>query len=788
MRFKTRYRLDRLVRTDRLRSLFDAVDEEANEPVTVEVFQPEEGQRGSVLERVEAGAPELVALASPELVRLLDFGGLPDRTIVLVHEYHGLHDLRARRKHGQLRVEEVVVVVASILRALSPPHAQGLVHRDLRPEHIRVELGADGRVTRARVAGFGVSHLVAGSEQLVLGGKPLGDPRYMAPEQFMSGVTPRADVYAIAMLAYEMLCGVHFIEEGTSSQVVSNHLNTPRPPLESTPTGEAIPKALAHLLARAGRPNKGARFSEAAEMLVALGPLVPDTVPPASKEGGNGGAEVALAATLMGIEAVDLYPGAKSGEKASLRDLDTGFAAGGATVASDQYSLPDADDDDGLAATLMGEPITSPGGDPGDDGLAPTLVGESIVPSGLPGMGDRTSPGGPHTAFPLDDDDDELGATLVGEPVAGTPPPEGFLPQSSTLPGEEDGLAPTLVGESIDLSALSEDMSALQASQNPVAVTEVPDDDGLGATLAGEHLPGGVPPSPATRPNAAVSADDDGEDAFAATLTGDQPALLPASLGGSKAAARKAPPSPSAPDAEPKSDSVDGLFAGDQDMTGPFRGPPPPPPEPLVGLPTAGPEEELHSALTQPIEHPSDRAGTAPMPGPVGGPLPSPPAPGASTTGALGSGPLPAAPPPPSSPAPRASAPVAPSPPSPLPSSPPGGVNPSPRQPRGSIAPAGAILPTATSDPRGGPPDPLASTMPPDSMSAPRPSHPPVAAPRPETGPSAAARPRPPIRPPHAGPMDARLAPQKSGPPTWVWGAVAAAIFVGGFLLARAFL
>src|SRR6185369_4209848 len=98
--------------------------------------------------------------------------------------------------------------VCQTAAALGAAHAQGIIHRDVKPDNLFLLAGL-----RVKVLDFGVAklrHELSGASQDTKTGALLGTPRYMSPEQCMGGGTPidhRTDVYALGVILYQMLCG-----------------------------------------------------------------------------------------------------------------------------------------------------------------------------------------------------------------------------------------------------------------------------------------------------------------------------------------------------------------------------------------------------------------------------------------------------------------------------------------------------------------------------------------------------------------------------------------------------
>jgi Protein kinase domain len=144
-----------------------------------------------------------------------------------------------------LTVQEVLGFVLDILAALECAHRQSIVHCDIKPENILMELTPGGWV--ARVSDLGIARLSQEATQAGMG--HTGSPAYMAPERFYNQHPPAADLYAVGIILYELLLGQRPFS-GTPMELMVAHLN--RPPIVPTqvaePFGQVLRKALQKLL------------------------------------------------------------------------------------------------------------------------------------------------------------------------------------------------------------------------------------------------------------------------------------------------------------------------------------------------------------------------------------------------------------------------------------------------------------------------------------------------------------------------------------------------------------
>jgi dienelactone hydrolase len=167
-------------------------------------------------------------------------------------------------REGELPVAEAVRILCDVGDALAKAHGQGVVHRDIKPDNI---LLAD---RHAMVADFGVAKAVseaAGREKLTTAGVALGTPTYMSPEQAAGNkaVDHRADIYAVGVMAYEMLVGRPPITGDSVQALMAAHITQEPTPL--TELVDAIPEPLAAAVMRCLEKDPDDRWATTDEFL-----------------------------------------------------------------------------------------------------------------------------------------------------------------------------------------------------------------------------------------------------------------------------------------------------------------------------------------------------------------------------------------------------------------------------------------------------------------------------------------------------------------------------------------
>src|SRR4051812_20487972 len=148
-------------------------------------------------------------LRHPHIVQVIDFDQNPDGRPYLVMELLDGEDLAARiGRDGPLPLSRVVTVIGQIASALQTAHDRGVIHRDLKPENVLLLRPASNRGDFIKLVDFGISKVKNASLRLTQERMMIGTPHYMSPEQARSvEVDERADQFALAAIAYELLSG-----------------------------------------------------------------------------------------------------------------------------------------------------------------------------------------------------------------------------------------------------------------------------------------------------------------------------------------------------------------------------------------------------------------------------------------------------------------------------------------------------------------------------------------------------------------------------------------------------
>jgi serine/threonine-protein kinase len=196
-----RYVNGRVIGSGAMASVFVAEDRELARPVAIKVFR--HTRDPVLLERFRREGQLLARVRHASVVQVLDCGEAGSEPYI-VCEYVDAGSLRDRlRAAGRFEPLAAVDVVQQVLEGLAACHAEGVIHRDLKPDNILLTSGG-----QVKIADLGIAHLINASPVLTEPGVMVGTPMYMAPEQTVGDtVTPAADLYSIGVLLFELITG-----------------------------------------------------------------------------------------------------------------------------------------------------------------------------------------------------------------------------------------------------------------------------------------------------------------------------------------------------------------------------------------------------------------------------------------------------------------------------------------------------------------------------------------------------------------------------------------------------
>lgn len=200
-----RYRIERKLGEGGFGTVYQAFDLKNQRAVALKVLKPgPDGQDIARVSRFRREARAIASLQDPHIVQLFDFGHTESGEFFMACELVEGADLGEICESRRFSEAEAARLLFEILRALEEAHSAGLLHRDIKPQNIRIR--TDGV---AKLLDFGLVQQTDGTEQgLTKTGQVIGTPRYMSPEQ-LAGIDlePSTDIYSLGLTVAEALIG-----------------------------------------------------------------------------------------------------------------------------------------------------------------------------------------------------------------------------------------------------------------------------------------------------------------------------------------------------------------------------------------------------------------------------------------------------------------------------------------------------------------------------------------------------------------------------------------------------
>jgi serine/threonine-protein kinase len=360
-------------------------------------------------------------LQHPNTIRMFDFGQTKDGRLFMTMEFLDGMSLREALSKGPMAPHRVVKVLIQCCASLAEAHSIGIIHRDIKPDNVFL-LNMAGSPDFVKLLDFSVAKLLEGDRMKTQAGVVFGTPQYMSPEQGRGlPLDARSDLYALGILAFEMLTGnVPFNDENPMT-VIQMHLHAAIPPLPAS-----IPQSVQQIVRRALEKEPNRRYQSAGEMMQYCQQVFAEVTQGGMSIGAGGIPRTMIAQGPPGLPGMP--PGPPQGMPMGMQQM---MPAGphGMLGAPPLPGMPPPMGG-GMAPPMRGAPDQAKtmiaGQSPFAGGMAP-----GGMPMGVPGM--------PHGGMPM--------GAPPGMPQPGPPPgPGGYSPASPVQKTIVAGIAPPIMG------------------------------------------------------------------------------------------------------------------------------------------------------------------------------------------------------------------------------------------------------------------------------------------------------------------------------------------------------
>ena len=257
-----RYQILGQIGTGGMGIVYKVRDSETGEIVALKVLKPGIASDPEMQQSLRKEVCLARKVTHKNVCRIHEFNRSNGTACLSMEFVEGENLLSKLRRVGPLSLEESLNIGRQICAGLGEAHAQGIVHRDLKPANIMLD--GSGVV---KIMDFGIARVSQGNTQMT--GTIAGTPAYMAPEQVqLKSTGPRADIYAVGLLLYEMVTGVPAFDGETPIAIALKQIQeSPKKPSEIV---QSLPANIESVILKCLRKDPAKRFQSVDELCAAL--------------------------------------------------------------------------------------------------------------------------------------------------------------------------------------------------------------------------------------------------------------------------------------------------------------------------------------------------------------------------------------------------------------------------------------------------------------------------------------------------------------------------------------
>ena len=271
-----KYTITALVGRGGMGEVYEAHDNDKRRTVALKILPDQYSKDENFRKRFLRESHAAAMLQEPHVIPIHDWGEIDGSLYIDMRLVRGA-TLRDLLSEGPLEPSQAVAIIDQIAAALDAAHAEGLIHRDVKPANVLVT-SADF----AYLVDFGIAE-TKGDTRLTTAGSQIGSFAYMAPERFNNVMaTPAVDVYALACVLYESLTGDAPFRTDSMEYLIAAHITSP-PPRPSA-ANRNVPASFDEVIARGMAKEPDDRYGTAGALgraaqraLRAVGPSSPHT-------------------------------------------------------------------------------------------------------------------------------------------------------------------------------------------------------------------------------------------------------------------------------------------------------------------------------------------------------------------------------------------------------------------------------------------------------------------------------------------------------------------------------
>nr|HEX4317399.1 protein kinase [Kofleriaceae bacterium] len=230
--------------------------------IALKMLNPQMASDPTWVQRFYNEAKACSRLQHPNTIRMFDFGQTQDGRLYMSMEFLDGISLRGALQPGPFPPQRVLNVLIACCGSLAEAHAIGIIHRDIKPDNVFL-LNMAGSPDFVKLLDFSVAKLLEGDRLKTQAGVVFGTPQYMSPEQARAmPLDARSDLYALGVLAFEMLVGTVPFHDENPMTVIQMQMQSPMPALPPH-----LPYSIQQIVIRAMDKDPARRYQTASEMM-----------------------------------------------------------------------------------------------------------------------------------------------------------------------------------------------------------------------------------------------------------------------------------------------------------------------------------------------------------------------------------------------------------------------------------------------------------------------------------------------------------------------------------------